>query len=166
MNHTQKAPGVCQIFLSCVSKGFLPQQEMLTKDLSLPHVKVQVQEDFTQSGYSTLENLDDSIKGCAAVTHLIGSTTGSNASLPFHCETHHERKRHSTRSLDQNRSQLRPTLVYLHRLRKRLNEVGMPPTDAVYRNVNKAIEDLQSLGMSLHYRSRSGGVAGADRCPE
>jgi hypothetical protein len=64
------------------------------------------------------------------------------------------------------RSQLRPTVIYLHRLRKRLNEVGMPPSDAVYRNVGKAIAALQDLGMSLHYRSCSGGVAGADRCPE
>jgi hypothetical protein len=42
----------------------------------------------------------------------------------------------------------------------------MPPSDAVYRNVGKAIAALQDLGMSLHYRSCSGGVAGADRCPE
>jgi hypothetical protein len=57
-------------------------------------------------------------------------------------------------------------LVYLHRLQKRLNELGMPPTDAIYRNVGKSIEALQDLGMSIHYRSCSGGVAGADRCPE
>ena len=63
-------------------------------------------------------------------------------------------------------SRLRPTLVYLHRLRKRMNEVGMPPTDAVHRNVGKAIAALQDLGASLHYRSCSGGVAGADRSPE
>jgi eukaryotic-like serine/threonine-protein kinase len=78
MNDSQKMPRICQIFLSCVTNEFLPHREMLTKDLCLPQVKVQVQEDFTQSGYSTLENLDDYIKGCAAVIHLIGSATGSN----------------------------------------------------------------------------------------
>ncbi len=40
--------GVCQLFLSCVTKEFRPHREMLSQDLNLPHVKVQVQEDFTE----------------------------------------------------------------------------------------------------------------------
>ena len=78
MNDPQNRVTICKIFLSCVTNEFRPHREMLTKDLSLPHVKVQVQEDFVQGGHSTLEKLDEYIKGCAAVIHLIGSATGSS----------------------------------------------------------------------------------------
>ena len=77
MKTAQNPPSICNIFLSCVTKEFLPHREMLAKDLNLPHVKVQVQEDFVEGGHSTLEKLDDYIKDCSAVIHLVGSATGS-----------------------------------------------------------------------------------------
>jgi hypothetical protein len=77
MPNSPNTPPLCKIFLSCVTKEFLPHREMLSKDLSLPYVKIQVQEDFIEGGHSTLEKLDEYIKGCAAVIHLVGSATGS-----------------------------------------------------------------------------------------
>lgn len=70
-------PAISPLFLSCVTKEFRPYRDALAKDLSLPHVKVQVQEDFIEGGHSLLEKLDEYIKKCVAVIHLIGSATGS-----------------------------------------------------------------------------------------
>jgi len=78
VSQPQHTSGVYKIFLSCVTNEFLPHRKLLTDDLSLPHVKVQVQEDFIQGGGSTLEKLDQYIKDCAAVIHLVGSATGSS----------------------------------------------------------------------------------------
>src|ERR1035438_7037155 len=63
MNDPQNTPSVCKIFLLCVTNEFRSHREMLTKDLSLPHVKVQVQEDFVEGGHSTLAKLNEYIKG-------------------------------------------------------------------------------------------------------
>src|ERR1035438_1274629 len=92
MNDPQNTPSVCKIFLSCVTNEFGPHREMLTKDLSLPDVKVQVQEDFVEGGHSSLEKLDEYIKGCAAVIHIIGSATGS---MPAPTEVAALLKKHS-----------------------------------------------------------------------
>ncbi len=71
------APTECQIFLSCVSNEFRPYRELLTKDLSLPGIKVEVQEHFVQGSRTLLEKLDDYIQRCSAVIHLVGTATGS-----------------------------------------------------------------------------------------
>jgi hypothetical protein len=92
MNPAQNTSSVRKIFLSCVTKEFGHHREMLTKDLSLPDVKVQVQEDFVEGGHSTLEKLDEYIKGCAAVIHLIGYATGS---MPAPTEVAALLKKHS-----------------------------------------------------------------------
>jgi formylglycine-generating enzyme required for sulfatase activity len=92
MNSAQNTSSVRKIFLSCVTNEFGPHREMLTKDLSLPDVKVQVQEDFVEGGHSTLEKLDEYIKGCAAVIHLIGYATGS---MPAPTEVAALLKKHS-----------------------------------------------------------------------
>ena len=66
-----------QIFLSCVTDEIAQHREKLTADLSLPGVKVQVQEDFVQGGGKLLQTLDTYIRDHGdAVIHLVGSKLG------------------------------------------------------------------------------------------
>jgi hypothetical protein len=66
-----------KIFLSVVSREFLAYRELLAGDLKRPALDVAVQEDFIVTGGSTLEKLDDYIRACDGVIHLIGKATGA-----------------------------------------------------------------------------------------
>jgi hypothetical protein len=71
-----------QLFLSTVSAEFRSYRERLRHGLTRPNVEVKVQEDFIVSGNETLAMLDDYIKGCDGVIHLVGDMTGSAAEAP------------------------------------------------------------------------------------
>jgi len=66
-----------KLFLSAVSSEFESYRELLTRDLKRPALEVAVQEDFLVSGGSTIQKLDDYIKACDGVVHLIGQATGA-----------------------------------------------------------------------------------------
>jgi len=66
-----------KLFLSVVSREFLAYRELLAGDLKRPALDVAVQEDFIVTGGSTLEKLDDYIRACDGVIHLIGKATGA-----------------------------------------------------------------------------------------
>jgi hypothetical protein len=66
-----------KLFLSTVSSEFLAYRELLTDDLKRPHLDVAVQEDFIVTGGSTLEKIDDYIRACHGIIHLIGKATGA-----------------------------------------------------------------------------------------
>jgi hypothetical protein len=69
-------PGNKKLFLSAVSREFLACRELLTGDLKRPLLDVAVQEDFIVTGGSTLEKLDDYIRACDGVIHLVGRAPG------------------------------------------------------------------------------------------
>jgi hypothetical protein len=71
-----------KLFLSTVSAEFRSYREWLRHGLTRPNVEVKVQEDFIVSGNETLEMLDDYIKACDGVIHLVGDMTGSPAEAP------------------------------------------------------------------------------------
>lgn len=71
-----------QIFLSTVSAEFRSYRDRLRHDLTRPNVSVAVQEDFIVTGTETLDMLDDYIRQCDAVIHLIGDMTGALAKAP------------------------------------------------------------------------------------
>jgi hypothetical protein len=71
-----------QLFLSTVSAEFLCYRECLRQRLTRPNVEMKVQEDFIVTGNETLEMLDEYIKGCDGVIHLVGDMTGSLAKAP------------------------------------------------------------------------------------
>lgn len=66
-----------KLFLSAVTSEFKSYRELLTRDLKRPTLDVVGQEDFLVSGGSTLQKLDDYIKACHGVVHLIGKATGA-----------------------------------------------------------------------------------------
>jgi len=66
-----------KLFLSAVSSEFETHRRLLTGDLKRPTLDVAVQEDFIVSGGSTLRKLDEYIKACDGVVHLIGKATGA-----------------------------------------------------------------------------------------
>jgi tetratricopeptide (TPR) repeat protein len=65
-----------KLFLSAVSREFLEYRTLLTGDLKRPDLEVAVQEDFIVTGGSTLEKLDDYIRACDGIIHLIGKASG------------------------------------------------------------------------------------------
>ena len=67
------------IFLSTVSAEFRSYRDALRHDLDRPNVAVKVQEDFIASGTETLDKLDDYIRQCDAVIHLVGDMSGAGA---------------------------------------------------------------------------------------
>jgi hypothetical protein len=71
-----------QIFLSAVSAEFRSYRDRLRRDLTRPNVSVAVQEDFIVTGTETLDMLDDYIRHCEAVIHLVGDMTGALAQAP------------------------------------------------------------------------------------
>jgi hypothetical protein len=71
-----------KLFLSSVSAEFGSYRERLRHGLTRPNVEVKVQEDFIVSGNETLSMLDDYIKGCDGVIHVVGDMTGSPAEAP------------------------------------------------------------------------------------
>ncbi len=66
-----------RIFLSAVTSEFGSYRPEMAGRLNRPNVDVKVQEDFLVSGGTTLEKLDDYIRQCDAVIHLVGDATGS-----------------------------------------------------------------------------------------
>jgi hypothetical protein len=66
-----------QIFLSAVSAEFRSYRDALRRDLHRPNVTVMVQEDFIATGTETLDKLDEYIRRCDAVIHLVGDMTGA-----------------------------------------------------------------------------------------
>jgi hypothetical protein len=71
-----------RLFLSCATSEFGSYRELLTGDLRRTEVEVKVQEDFGVKGRTTLEKLDDYIKTCDGVIHLIGEMTGATPEAP------------------------------------------------------------------------------------
>jgi tetratricopeptide (TPR) repeat protein len=66
-----------KLFLSIVSNEFASYCRLLADDLKRPSLDVAVQEDFINTGGSTLEKLDDYIRSCHGVIHIIGNATGA-----------------------------------------------------------------------------------------
>ncbi|MFI5460612.1 MAG: hypothetical protein ACHRXM_34795 [Isosphaerales bacterium] len=71
-----------RLFLSCATSEFGSYRELLTGDLKRPTLEVKVQEDFGVAGGTTLEKLDEYIRACDGVIHLIGDATGSIPEAP------------------------------------------------------------------------------------
>ena len=69
--------GSKKLFLSAVSSEFVSYRELLSGDLKRPNLDVAVQEDFIVTGGSTLEKLDDYIRHCDGIVHLIGKASGA-----------------------------------------------------------------------------------------
>jgi tetratricopeptide (TPR) repeat protein len=67
-----------QIFLSCVTGEFGALREPLRKALKLPDADVAIQEDFKALGGDTLEKLEEYIRHCQLVLHVLGETVGSS----------------------------------------------------------------------------------------
>ena len=70
------------IFLSTVSAEFCSYRESLRHGLDRPNLTVKVQEDFIATGTETLIKLDDYIRECDLVVHLVGNMTGALAQAP------------------------------------------------------------------------------------
>jgi tetratricopeptide (TPR) repeat protein len=66
-----------KLFLSIVSSEFVSCRKLLTQDLKRPDLDVAAQEDFGVTDGTTLEKLDDYIRQCEGVIHLIGKATGA-----------------------------------------------------------------------------------------
>jgi len=70
------------IFLSTVSAEFRRYRDALHHSLDRPNVTVKVQEDFIPTGTETLDMLDQYIRQCDVVIHLVGDLTGAMAQAP------------------------------------------------------------------------------------
>jgi hypothetical protein len=70
-----------KLFLSAVSSEFESYRQLLAGDLKRPTLDVAVQEDFIVSGGSTLQKLDDYIRACDGVVHVIGKATGATVEV-------------------------------------------------------------------------------------
>ena len=71
-----------KIFLSTVSAEFRSYRYTLRHQLDRPNVTVKVQEDFIATGTETLDMLDQYIRACDVVIHLVGDMTGAMALAP------------------------------------------------------------------------------------
>jgi hypothetical protein len=60
------------IFLSTVSAEFRSYRDALRHYLDRPNVTVKTQEDFMATGTETMEMLDEYIRKCHVVIHLVG----------------------------------------------------------------------------------------------
>ena len=74
--------GSKKLLLSAVTCEFLAYRELLSQYLKRPELDVAVQEDFVVTGGSTLEKLDDYIRACDGIVHLIGKATGAPPEPP------------------------------------------------------------------------------------
>jgi hypothetical protein len=68
-----------RIFLSTVSSEFRSYRDLLAADLKGPNLEVTFQDDFINLGLTTLEKLDEYIRNCNAVIHLVGDAVGAFA---------------------------------------------------------------------------------------
>ncbi|HYF36627.1 MAG TPA: NACHT domain-containing protein, partial [Prosthecobacter sp.] len=66
-----------KLFLSAVSSEFESYRQLLAGDLKRPTLDVAVQEDFGVLGSTTLQKLDEYIRACDGVVHLIGKALGA-----------------------------------------------------------------------------------------
>jgi hypothetical protein len=64
------------VFISCVSAEFRSYRNALRTTLTNSIHEIKVQEDFSGSGGLLLEKLDDYIRSCDAIIHLIGEDSG------------------------------------------------------------------------------------------
>lgn len=71
-----------RLFLSCVSHEFRSYRDVLATRLAQPGVELRRQEDFVNSGHTTLQKLNDYIRTCDAVIHLVGHGTGAYPEPP------------------------------------------------------------------------------------
>lgn len=72
-----------KLFLSCVSSEFRSYRLKLANQLgALKHqpYEVKVQEDFTQGGFTLLDQLAEYIRDCDLVIHLVGNACGARPS--------------------------------------------------------------------------------------
>jgi tetratricopeptide (TPR) repeat protein len=67
------------VFLSAVSAEFRSYREAIRHHLDRQNVSVKVQEDFFATGTLTLDKLDEYIRHCDVVVHLVGDMTGAMA---------------------------------------------------------------------------------------
>lgn len=65
------------LLISCVSDEFGNYRDVMKKDFTRPDLDAKIQEDFISFGGPTLEKLDEYIRHCDAVIHIIGDMTGS-----------------------------------------------------------------------------------------
>ncbi|MEY4806680.1 MAG: hypothetical protein RLZZ206_1069, partial [Cyanobacteriota bacterium] len=82
-----------RLYVSSVATEFKSYRESLRRNLNLPDVTIQIQEDFISGGIPTLDKLDLYIRECDAVIHLVGDGLGSLAkprSLAYLNEHYHE----------------------------------------------------------------------------
>lgn len=64
-------------FLSCVSAEFRSYRDSIRGNLTGPHHEVKTQEDLVVGGHTLLETLDDYIRSCDAIVHLVGEGCGT-----------------------------------------------------------------------------------------
>lgn len=64
----------------------------------------------------------------------------------------------SPEQAEQLQRTLRPQLAYLGRLRRRMELVGFPPSDTLYRSVSHAHDALQEVYVRVHYCACRSGV--------
>jgi len=69
-------PPTRTIFLSMVSGEFRSYRELLTSDLERCQVHVETQEKWGTVGHTTLGKLDQFLKTCGAVVHVVGDALG------------------------------------------------------------------------------------------
>src|SRR5258707_4022615 len=65
-----------RLFLSTVTAEFGPHRTLLKEVLIGPRVDVKEQGDFINCGQDTLAMLDEYIRTCTGVIHLLGDATG------------------------------------------------------------------------------------------
>lgn len=70
------------LFLSTVSAEFASYRDALRRTLTQPNLSVAIQEDFVATGTETLDKLDDYVRVCDGVIHLVGDMTGALAQAP------------------------------------------------------------------------------------
>lgn len=68
-----------RIFISCVTSELGQLREELRRYLARADCDVKVQEDFYQSDVDLIEKLNEYIRSCAAVIHLVGGKAGTVA---------------------------------------------------------------------------------------
>jgi hypothetical protein len=68
-----------RVFISCVSDEFRSYRNALRQVLTARNIEIHVQEDFTDGGGTLLAKLDDYLRCCDALIHLVGDGTGNLA---------------------------------------------------------------------------------------
>ena len=67
------------VFISCVSDEFRGYRSALRQALTARNIEIKVQEDFADGGGTLLAKLDDYLRCCDAVIHLVGDGVGTAA---------------------------------------------------------------------------------------